>query len=804
MKGKVRAGWAVYWWKPVFVFCLQLSLTCQLGEVQATAQNLPGTAPLTVGGDIADQMVEGIKRYLLRETDASIDKRARLWKRNYSSVESYNQSVASNRERFGKIIGAVDARVGKVELQLEATPSTPALISTGNGYKVYVVHWPVFEGVAAEGLLLEPDNPPVARIVAIPDADQSPEMLAGLAPGVQPAGQFARRLAESGCQVLVPVLINRQDTWSGVTNILPGPSISAAPGSGTMTTSRMTNQPHREWIYRMAFEVGRHITGYEVQKVLAGVDWFTRENRDKRLAPIGVFGYGEGGLLALYSAALDSRIQGTAVSGYFQSRQQVWQEPVYRDVWGLLSEFGDAELASLIAPRALIVEASRGPEIAGPPPETEERRGATPNGKLVTPPLAMVQAEVERARPFFAGLKAQAKLQLVVSDGGSGLAGSEAALSRLLVSLGVNTKIQPAARAPRNLRPNVDGTERMHRQFDQLVNYTQWLLGEAPKKRAAFWSKADASSPERWKETTQFHRDYIWDEVIGRLPPPSRPPNVRTRQVYDEPKFKGYEVMLDVWPDVFAYGILLVPKDLRPGERRPVVVCQHGLEGRPRDTIENNDAYHYYKQFAARLAEQGFVTFSPQNPYIGNDRFRLIQRQGHPLKLALFSFILGQHDRLLDWLSSQPFVDPERIGFYGLSYGGKTAVRVPPLLDRYALSICSADFNEWVWKNTRIDSRYTYLVTLEYDMIEFDFANVVNYSELANLMAPRPFMVERGHHDGVAPDEWVAYEYAKIRYFYATKLKIPEKTEIEFFDGPHTINGKGTFDFLRKHLKWPK
>ena len=125
----------------------------------------------------------------------------------------------------------------------------------------------------------------MARIVAIPDADQSPEMLAGLAPGVQPAGQFARRLAENGCQVLVPVLINRQDTWSGITNILPGPSISAAPGSGTMTTSRMTNQPHREWIYRMAYEVGRHIIGYEVQKVLAGVDWFTRENRDKQMAP---------------------------------------------------------------------------------------------------------------------------------------------------------------------------------------------------------------------------------------------------------------------------------------------------------------------------------------------------------------------------------------------------------------------------------------------------------------------------------------------------------------------------------------
>ena len=88
-------------------------------------------------------------------------------------------------------------------------------------------------------------------------------------------------------------------------------------------------------------------------------------------------------------------------------------------------------------------------------------------------------------------------------------------------------------------------------------------------------------------------------------------------------------------------------------------------------------------------------------------------------------------------------------------------------------------------------------------MIEFDFANVVNYSDLANLMAPRPFMVERGHDDEVAPDEWVAYEYAKVRRFFV-KLGIPERTQIEFFDGPHTINGKGTFDFLQKHLRWPE
>jgi hypothetical protein len=125
------------------------------------------------------------------------------------------------------------------------------------------------------------------------------------------------------------------------------------------------------------------------------------------------------------------------------------------------------------------------------------------------------------------------------------------------------------------------------------------------------------------------------------------------------------------------------------------------------------------------------------------------------------------------------------------------------LLDGYALSICSADFNEWVWKTTSIDSRYSYMVTPEYDMLEFNFANVVNYSDLAKLMAPRPFMVERGHNDGVAPDEWVAYEYAKVRWFYDTQMRLPERTAIEFFNGPHEINGKATFEFLHQHLRWP-
>jgi hypothetical protein len=436
--------------------------------------------------------------------------------------------------------------------------------------------------------------------------------------------------------------------------------------------------------------------------------------------------------------------------------------------------------------------------VDGPPPATSVHAAcACPNGKLTTPPLNEVQGEVERARPFFKKLNAEANLQLIAESGGIGSPGSEATIEALLGALGVK-KTRPSGPAPR-ATIHSDPAERMHNQFDQMVAFTQALIRKSPDNRAEFWKKADASTAKAWQASTGPYRDYIWEEIIGRLPAPSLPLDPRSRMILDEPSFRGYEVVLDVWPDVFAYGILLVPKNLRPGERRPVVVCQHGLEGRPIEVTDPHIESKFYHHFGASLAEKGFVIFAPQNPYIGGDNFRIIQRIGHPIKLSLFSFILGQTQQILKWLSAQPFVDPDRIGFYGLSYGGKTAVRVPPIIDGYCLSICSGDFNEWVWKTTNVITPTTYMLLPEYDMYEYNFANILNYSDLADLMAPRPFMVERGHDDPVGVDQWVSYEFAFVREFY-DKMGIGDRTRIEFFNGPHEIHGVGTFEFLRKYL----
>lgn len=761
---------------------------------------LAGTEPLRLEEPLDVVMVRGISQFAERELAATPDLRRATWNSRPNFINNeFLRRRDQQRERLRTIIGAVDERTDPALLILADESLSPA--GEPNEPRVFTVRWDVLDGVTAEGLLLLPPGPATGYAVAVPDASWTPEMFCGVVEGVPAVSQFPRRLVRQGIVVLVPALISRDDTFSGHPDI------------------RYTNIPHREFVYRMAFEMGRHIIGYEVQKVLAAVDVLQQKaEADGVERAVGVCGVGDGGQLALYTGAIDDQIGPTMISGYFTERESVWQEPIDRNIWDQLTSLGDAEIAALAAPGGVQIEASAAPTFAGPQPARAGRPDFAAPGTIETPPLESVRREFARLQRLADPVRAR----LFETDWGMGTAGSSNALRQFAVNLTGQDLTGTDAGEP--LSPPevlVDPQQRERRQLEELVRFTQRLLHQSDKERAKLWADADRSDPEAWFNSTLTYRQMVHNKLIGRLPTPKPPLNPRSRKVIDEPTHVGYEVVLDVISGagddasagVIAGGILLLPKDLKDGEHRPVVVCQHGLEGTPTDTIttdETSRAWRAYKGFSTQLVERGFVVYAPQNPYRGEHHFRVIQRKSNPLGRSLFSYIIEQHRQTLRWLAEQPWVDAERIAFYGLSYGGKTAVRVPPLLSaggddthpEYCLSICSADFNEWIRKNVSSEDRYSYVFTREYEMFEWNMGHVADYAELASLMVPRPFMVERGHDDGVAPDEWVAWEYAKVRRLY-DKLGIGERTEIEFFNGPHTINGRGTFDFLHRHLNWP-
>jgi hypothetical protein len=708
-------------------------LTCLLAD----AQILPGTQPLTPNPDFSATMVAGIDKMALR------------------LIEQSKTGRKPTREKLQAALGMVDARVGFAAIDLIADTNSPALLHESETCRVFRVRWPVFDGVHGEGLHVQPKGKVTARVICLPDASSTPEKLGG------------RFLLGDGLEVVIPALISRDSEFS--TNDKFGVK---------------TNCSHREWVHRQSYELGRHLIGYEVQKALAVVDWFKAQPEQ---VPVVVAGEIEGAMIALYAAAADERIDAVSVQGWFGPRENLWTHPLDHNVFGLLKDFGDAELASLVFPRKLAVLHQGYFELKSPGPPAKGVRDVAAPYHLKAPSWEEVQNEVGRAQGIHPGSWIKAFDQEADEKDVTG---------HLLLTAPTSVP------AVQSVSLKSDPT-RQKRLVRELEAFTQRLLVSTETERNnEFWKKLPLKSVAEFEAHTEKERDRFWNEVIGRLPDPDKPMNAKSRFVRETDKVAIYEVTLDVWEDVFAWGWLCLPKNLKEGEKRPVVVCQHGLEGIPEDTITTDAsqrAFGAYQAFTLRLAEQGFVTFAPHNPYRGMHAFRTLQRKLNPLGLTLYSVINGQHQRILEWLKAQPFTMPEKIAFYGLSYGGKSAMRTPAVLKDYCLSICSGDFNEWVRKCVSNDLPMSYIHTHEYEIWEWNMGRTFNYAEMAALIAPRPFMVERGHNDGVGIDEWVNYEFAKVRRLY-NKLKIGERTTIEHFDGPHMIHGVGTYEFLKEKL----
>ena len=122
--------------KPL-VPALGLSLFLPFAACAQDAGPLPGTKPLTQQGDLSAQMVAGVDKFLLREIEQAEAGRTNFWKRDFASRQAYEKSVAPNRERLRKIIGAVDERVPVRALELIGTTDEPSLLADTPLFRLY-------------------------------------------------------------------------------------------------------------------------------------------------------------------------------------------------------------------------------------------------------------------------------------------------------------------------------------------------------------------------------------------------------------------------------------------------------------------------------------------------------------------------------------------------------------------------------------------------------------------------------------------------------------------------------------------
>ncbi len=210
----------------------------------------------------------------------------------------------------------------------------------------------------------------------------------------------------------------------------------------------------------------------------------------------------------------------------------------------------------------------------------------------------------------------------------------------------------------------------------------------------AEWSPDGASIA--LKHSTVHHSPEIW--VVGRdgqglrrltrsMPETIDAGRLALPQFVKTPGANGWEIP----------GYLLTPRDLEPGRRYPALVYVHGGGMRQmREGFPPLEAYAFFYAVSLWLAERGVVSYLVN--YRGGIGYGKTFEQGNSGGLATVE--CEDCVRAGEWLKSQPFVDPQRVGVWGLSYGGwLTLASLCRSPSTFALGINIAgiwDFDQWM------------------------------------------------------------------------------------------------------------
>ena len=322
-----------------------LALACAL---PAPADRFPEEAKDSK--PILDEQYRQMDRYFEQQIANAVQMRALYWGRlDFSSPAAYDKSADGYRKDWASFLSVPES--GNTPLNVKRV-----LVKEFPTYSAYRVWFDTLPGVQAYGILLVPKAPgPKPALICVHGHEGTPEIVAGFLSEDVLKGNiyrvFGRTAVERGYVVWCPMIMGYY-------------SEEREPQEGPESKGR-------DLLHKKALVTGHTLMGLEVAKLRRSVDYLqTLPEVDRRR--IGMYGLSKGGHYTLYTAGLETRLKAVVVSGWFNDRvKKIVQYKTeanptpfitraHRSEYylpDLLDRFGDAELAWMIAPRPLLIEA---------------------------------------------------------------------------------------------------------------------------------------------------------------------------------------------------------------------------------------------------------------------------------------------------------------------------------------------------------------------------------------------------------------------------------------------------------------
>jgi len=207
---------------------------------------------------------------------------------------------------------------------------------------------------------------------------------------------------------------------------------------------------------------------------------------------------------------------------------------------------------------------------------------------------------------------------------------------------------------------SISGDSAPNRRFDYRYEFLSQQISKprVPDMLKNYYKTMTEPKPVAIQKEKEFrkHQQNLKQNILdccGLQPLPDLIPlKIKQSEIIDHPWCTIRRIYYQVWPNVYANGLLFMPKGLNQ-KPAPAMLCPHGH-------WPDQNANPIVQTRLLVFAKKGYITFSPmQNHY-------------EDLQLGISHQTIGiwSNMRALDFLESLPEVDKNKIGCCGLSGGG--------------------------------------------------------------------------------------------------------------------------------------